>query len=170
MPQSDVVVTDTLEDGLTYEADSAGCDPDGCPVGYDAQTRTLTWSVGTSTPARSSPSTSWRPQPRPAMASGEDATLAVDNVALAVSDVVPEAWSDTVRVGPRRPSRPTQGVTPPTTAKPTLPSRPVTESSAPSKPQSSLAHTGLGVCSLPRRRPDARARGRDVARGHRHEH
>ena len=33
----------------------------------------------------------------PAAGPGEDA-LAVDNVALAVSDVVPEAWSDTVRV------------------------------------------------------------------------
>jgi len=57
---------------------------------------------------------------------------------------VPEAWSDTVRVVASASEPPSQGVTPPTTAKPTLPSRPVTEPSAPSKPQSSLAHTGLG--------------------------
>lgn len=144
VPQSDVVVTDTLEDGITYEADSAGCDPEGCPVGYDAQTRTLTWSVAdleagqvvtvyfVATLAVA-----------PLLAPGEDAMLAVDNVALAASDVVPEAWSDTVRVVASASEPPAQGVAPPTTAKPTLPARPVTQPSGPSKAQSSLAHTGL---------------------------
>jgi uncharacterized repeat protein (TIGR01451 family) len=44
-PQSDVVVTDEVPDGVTYVDGSAACDAP-CVAAYDADTDTVTWSLG----------------------------------------------------------------------------------------------------------------------------
>jgi uncharacterized repeat protein (TIGR01451 family) len=99
VPQEKVLVTDALADGLTYRAGSGSCGPQECTVSYDAARRTVTWSVGSMNPG--DVVTVYfvaTVQAAPELAPGEQATLVIDNVAAADSELVQDASSNTVRV------------------------------------------------------------------------
>jgi uncharacterized repeat protein (TIGR01451 family) len=144
VPQEKVLVTDALADGLTYRDGSASCGTQKCTVSYDAARRTVTWSVGSMNPG--DVVTVYfvaTVQAAPELAPGEQATLVIDNVAAAGSELVDEASSNTVRVTasasePVNPTNPDAPV-PPTPV--VVPTAPHTAPTAPTPAH--LAFTGV---------------------------
>lgn len=127
VPQGRVLVTDALADGLTYRDGSASCGTQECTASYDAARRTVTWSVGSMNPG--DVVTVYfvaTVQAAPQLAPGEQATLVIDNVAAAGSELVDEAASNTVRVTasasePVNPTNPDAPVPPTPVVVPTAP-------------------------------------------------
>jgi uncharacterized repeat protein (TIGR01451 family) len=143
--QTNVVVEDVVPVGTTLVEESAGCEPVMCDVGYDAATRTLSWSFASLEPgevvtAFFAVTVDAAPQLQP----GQTYTRTIDNTALVSSDQVPEIPTDTVTVSSSTTAPAAPGVepqTPPAATPPVTPSPATPRSPASAGP--SLAHTGV---------------------------
>ena len=95
--QSNVVVTDAVPDGSTYQAGSATCEgPNACTASYDATTNEITWNLGTLSPGDTASMTFDVKVDGPAA----DGTLptAIANVGDIASDQTPQRLSNRVVV------------------------------------------------------------------------
>ncbi len=98
-PQTNVVISDPIPAGMTYVAGSAACTGATCTTGYDATTRTVSWTIA-SLPAGSTVLATLRAtvDAAPAVAAGASYSWTGPNVAAVVSTEVPSTPSNQVTV------------------------------------------------------------------------